>query len=248
MISEYYDKELVDPKTRNIGLIALSTDPIVEEDFRRVFTRENRYRLYANRVEFNPPVTNENLKAMGPRIGEAASLITPEEPLQVIAYACTSCATNLGDDHVCGVINQGRPEVHAINPALSGREALKAIGATSIGLVTPYFEEVSLSVAGYFQEHGFEVVHNIYMNCEDDYQISRVSPLSLLNAATQASESGVDAVFLSCAALPAMGQIEAIEDKLGIPVVTSNQAMIWHALRLVGDNSYYPYGELFEKS
>jgi len=248
MISEYYDKELVDPKTRNIGLIALSTDPIVEEDFRRVFTRENRYRLYANRVEFNPPVTNENLKAMGPRIGEAASLITPEEPLQVIAYACTSCATNLGDDHVCGVINQGRPEVHAINPALSGREALKAIGATSIGLVTPYFEEVSLSVAGYFQEHGFEVVHNIYMNCEDDYQISRVSPLSLLNAAIQASESGVDAVFLSCAALPAMGQIEAIEDKLGIPVVTSNQAMIWHALRLVGDNSYYPYGELFEKS
>ncbi len=95
MISEYYDKELVDPKTRNIGLIALSTDPIVEEDFRRVFTRENRFRLYANRVEFNPPVTNENLKAMGPRIGEAASLITPEEPLQIIAYACTSCATNL---------------------------------------------------------------------------------------------------------------------------------------------------------
>lgn len=247
MISEYYDKELVDPKTRNIGLIALSTDPIVEEDFRRVFTRENRYRLYANRVEFNPPVTNENLKAMGPRIGTAASLITPEEPLQVIAYACTSCATNLGDDHVCSSINQGRPEVHAINPALSGREALNALGVKKIGLVTPYFEEVSLSVAGYFEEHGFEVVHNIYMNCEDDYQISRVSPLSLLNASIRASE-GVDAVFLSCAALPAMGQVEAIENKIGIPVVTSNQAMIWHSLRLVGDNSYHPYGVLFEKS
>jgi maleate isomerase len=245
MISEYYDKELLEPNTRNIGLITLSTDPIVEEDFRRVFTRENRFRLYANRVEFNPPVTNENLKAMGPRIGEAASLITPEEPLQIIAYACTSCATNLGDDHVCGVINEGRPDVHAINPALSGREALKALGVKKIGLVTPYFEEVSLSVAGYFEEHGIEVDHNIYMNCEDDYQISRVSPLSLLNASIQASKD-VDAVFLSCAALPAMGQIEAIEEKIGIPVVTSNQAMIWHSLRLLGIQDFYPYGKLFE--
>lgn len=245
MISEYYDKELLEPNTRNIGLITLSTDPIVEEDFRRVFTRENRFRLYANRVEFNPPVTNENLKAMGPRIGEAASLITPEEPLQIIAYACTSCATNLGDNHVCGVINEGRPDVHAINPALSGREALKALGVKRIGLVTPYFEEVSLSVAGYFEEHGIEVNHNIYMNCEDDYQISRVSPLSLLNASIQASKD-VDAVFLSCAALPAMGQIEAIEEKVGIPVVTSNQAMIWHSLRLLGIQDFYPYGKLFE--
>ena len=245
MISEYYDKKLLEPNTRNIGLITLSTDPIVEEDFRRVFTRENRFRLYANRVEFNPPVTNENLKAMGPRIGEAASLITPEEPLQIIAYACTSCATNLGDDHVCGVINEGRPDVHAINPALSGREALRALGVKKIGLVTPYFEEVSLSVAGYFEEHGIEVDHNIYMNCEDDYQISRVSPLSLLNASIQASKD-VDAVFLSCAALPAMGQIEAIEENIGIPVVTSNQAMIWHSLRLLGIQDFYPYGKLFE--
>lgn len=245
MISEYYDKELLEPNTRNIGLITLSTDPIVEEDFRRVFTRENRFRLYANRVEFNPPVTNENLKAMGPRIGEAASLITPEEPLQIIAYACTSCATNLGDDHVCGVINEGRPDVHAINPALSGREALRALGVKKIGLVTPYFEEVSLSVAGYFEDYGIGVDHNIYMNCEDDYQISRVSPLSLLNASIQASKD-VDAVFLSCAALPAMGQIEAIEEKISIPVVTSNQAMIWHSLRLLGIQDFYPYGKLFE--
>ena len=150
MISNYYDKELSDLTTKNVGLIALSTDPIVQEDFNKVFTKENNYRVYTTRVEFNPPVTNENLKAMGPRIGTAASLITPEEPLQVIAYACTSCATNLGDDHVCSSINQGRPNVHAINPALSGREALKTMGINKIGLVTPYYEEVSLSVAGYF--------------------------------------------------------------------------------------------------
>jgi maleate isomerase len=163
----------------------------------------------------------------------------------VIAYACTSCATNLGDDHVCSSINQGRPNVHAINPALSGREALKTMGINKIGLVTPYYEEVSLSVAGYFEEHGIEVVHNIYMDCENDYEISRVSPSSLLNASIQASE-GVDAVFLSCAALPAMEQIRTIEIEIGLPVISSNQAMIWHSLRLMGDKLHFPYGTLFE--
>ena len=245
MISNYYNKEFLDLNTKNVGLIALSTDPIVQEDFNRVFTKENNYRVYTTRVEFNPPVTNENLKAMGPRIGTAASLITPEEPLQVIAYACTSCATNLGDDHVCSSINQGRPNVHAINPALSGREALKTMGIKKIGLVTPYYEEVSLSVAGYFEEHGIEVVHNIYMDCENDYEISRVSPSSLLNASVQASQ-GVEAVFLSCAALPAMEQIRNIEIEIGLPVISSNQAMIWHSLRLMGDKSHFPYGTLFE--
>ena len=52
-------------------------------------------------MEFNPPVTNENLMAMGSRITKAASLVAPDEPLDVIAYCCTSCATNLGDNVVC---------------------------------------------------------------------------------------------------------------------------------------------------
>ena len=83
------------------------------------------------------------------------------------------------------------------------------------------------------------------MDCENDYEISRVSPSSLLNASIQASE-GVDAVFLSCAALPAMDQIRTIEIEIGLPVISSNQAMIWHSLRLMGDKSHFPYGTLFE--
>ena len=245
MNSNYYDKELIDKNTKNVGLICLSTDPIVEQDFRRVFTEQLGFRLYANRVEFNPPVTNENLKAMGPRIGEAARLITPEEPLEVIAYACTSCATNLGDNHVCGVINAGRPDVHAINPALSGQRALHALGAKRIGLVTPYYKEVSLSVAGYFEDHGIEVVHNIYMDCKDDYEISRVSKASLLNAAKIASYD-VDAVFLSCAALDVMQHIPDIEHRTGVPAVTSNQSMIWNTLRLMDITDSKPYGVLFD--
>ena len=231
-------------KHRNIGLLALSTDPVVERDFRTHFPLD-KFNIYVNRVEFNPPVTNENLMAMGPRITKAASLVAPDEPLDVIAYCCTSCATNLGDSVVCENINLGRPGVPAINPALAGQKALQSIGAKKIGLVTPYIEEVSDSVARYFESFGITVDKNVCMGCETDYEISRVSDQTMIDAAVQVGKD-VDAIFMSCAAFPATRVIKQIEKQTGIPVVTSNQAMIWMAYRIMGLNDNIDLGKLFQ--
>jgi maleate isomerase len=231
-------------KYKNIGLLSLSTDPVVERDFRTYFPLD-KFNIYVNRVEFNPPVTNDNLMAMGPRITKAASLVAPDEPLDVIAYCCTSCATNLGDNVVCENINLGRPGVPAINPALAGQKALKSIGAKKIGLVTPYIEEVSDSVASYFESFDIAVKKHVCMRCESDYEISRVSDQTMIDAAIEVSKN-VDAIFMSCAAFPATRVIKQIEEVTGIPVVTSNQAMIWMAYRLMGTNDKIDLGKLFD--
>lgn len=231
-------------KFKNIGLLTLSTDPIVERDFRTHFPLD-KFNIYVNRVEFNPPVTNENLMAMGPRITKAASLVAPDEPLDVIAYCCTSCATNLGDNVVCENINLGRPGVPAINPALAGQKALKSIGAKKIGLVTPYIEEVSDSVASYFESFDIAVDKNVCMRCESDYEISRVSDQTMIDAAIEVGKN-VDAIFMSCAAFPATRVIKQVEEATGIPVVTSNQAMIWMSYRLMGLKDKIDLGKLFD--
>ena len=229
---------------KNIGLLSLSTDPMVERDFRTYFPLD-KFNIYVNRVEFNPPVTNENLMAMGSRITKAASLVAPDEPLDVIAYCCTSCATNLGNNVVCENINLGRPGVPAINPALAGQKALKSIGAKKIGLVTPYIEEVSDSVAGYFEGFDIEVLNNVCMRCTSDYEISRVSDQTMVDAAVEASK-GADAIFMSCAAFPATRVIKQVEELTGLPVVTSNQAMIWMSYRIMGINDKVDLGRLFD--
>ena len=231
-------------KYKNIGLLTLSTDPVVERDFRTYFPLD-KFNIYVNRVEFNPPVTNENLMAMGPRITKAASLVAPDEPLDVIAYCCTSCATNLGDNVVCENINLGRPGVPAINPALAGQRALKSIGAKKIGLVTPYIEEVGDSVASYFESFDINVDKNVCMRCESDYEISRVSDQTMIDAAMEVSK-GVDAIFMSCAAFPATRVIKQIEEATNLPVVTSNQAMIWMSYRLMGIKDKIDLGKLFD--
>ena len=230
---------------RNIGLMCLSTDPTVERDFRQ-YLPADKYNLFVNRVEFNPPVTNENLKKIGARLKQSASLIAPDEPLEVITYCCTSCATNLGDQCVIDALGGGRPGVPAINPALSGRTAMKAMGIKSIGLVTPYIQEVSDSVAQYFEDFDIHVAQNYCMGLESDYEISRVSDQTMIDASLQANTDQVDAIFLSCAALPAVNVIKTIEDKIGKPVVSSNSSMIWMALRTIGIKDQLDLGKLFE--
>ena len=83
------------------------------------------------------------------------------------------------------------------------------------------------------------------MGCESDYEISRVSDQTMIDAAIEVSKD-VDAIFMSCAAFPATRVIKQIEHETGIPVVTSNQAMIWMACRLMGINDAIDLGELFK--
>ena len=44
-------------------------------------------------------------------------------------------------------------------------------------------------------------------------------------------EPASEAAFISCTAIRAVEAIEPIENDIDKPVVTSNQAMVWHTLR-----------------
>ncbi|MDA7961199.1 MAG: Asp/Glu racemase, partial [Gammaproteobacteria bacterium] len=48
-----------------------------------------------------------------------------------------------------------------------------------------------------------------------------------------ACREDADLLFISCTALRAAQAVEEIEADIGKPVVTSNQAMVWHALQLL---------------
>ena len=45
-----------------------------------------------------------------------------------------------------------------------------------------------------------------------------------------AAVDGADAVFVSCTNLRTVDVIDDLEDELGIPIVTSNQALAWDML------------------
>ena len=56
---------------------------------------------------------------------------------------------------------------------------------------------------------------------------------AIVAAGIRATAAGADALFISCTALRASEAVERIEQAIGRPVVTSNQAVVWHALHLM---------------
>jgi maleate isomerase len=69
---------------------------------------------------------------------------------------------------------------------------------------------------------------------DQDDDMTAVPPAALLEAGTQLCDPAAEALFISCTALRVAGMLDALERRLGKPVVASNQAMLWHALRLIG--------------
>ena len=63
-----------------------------------------------------------------------------------------------------------------------------------------------------------------------------ISPADIKEAAVSLCHSDADLVFISCTALRASLVIEEIEKAIGKPVVSSNQALVWHTLKLVEYN------------
>lgn len=236
----------VRPARWRIGLIALATDHTTERDFARMCPSEE-VAIYVSRVLNENPTTVENLRRMKPRLSDAAALILPDEPLDVVAYSCTSASVVIGDDAVTAAIQQAKPGVPCITPPAAACAAFEHLGVRRISVLTPYTREVSEPFVGYFTDRGFGVLNLNCLGLEDDRLMARLSLDSIVAAAREVCDPAAEGLFISCTAVRAAEVAGRIEDELGKPVVTSNQAMVWRALRLAGCPLPVPgYGRLLQ--
>jgi len=224
------------PHRYRIGLVALSTDQMMEVDFARLIPHDE-VGLYVSRVEFVNPVTPENLRRMEPEIAAAAAMILPGEDLDSLCYGCTSASATIGDDAVRQALETGKPGTPTTNPALAGMAAMQALGAQRISILTPYLPAASQPVADYFASRGATILSHHCLGLDHDGDIARLDHAALIRAAEAACHPDAEAVFLSCTALPAVSILPELEARLGRPVISSNQALAWMALRLAGSRA-----------
>ena len=203
--------------------------------------------VYTSRVANSNPVTVENLRSMTPRLEEAARLILPEGRLDAIAYSCTSATVVIGYDAVAEAIGRGRPGVPVITPITAAVAALEQLGARRIAVLTPYLDEVNGPMWRCLEDYGQEVVGFTSFGIADDNDMARLAPETIYQAALEADRAEAEAIFISCTAIRAAEVAARLEQALGKPVVTSIQAMYWHALRTAGyDGPVAGYGRLLE--
>ncbi len=231
-----------------VGLVVLATDLTIEYEFRQIFS-EPDIGLFAARIFNDAVVSPETLSAMGPRITQTVNLILPDEPLDVVAYGCTSASMVMGEEKVFESIRESQPDAKCTTPATAAFEAFRAFEAKRIAVLTPYRDDVNQIVKSYIEQAGFEVTVFGSFNEEHDPTVAKIDAKSIANAVDKLKQAGeVDMVFVSCTNVRLMDAVCDIEKRTGLPVTSSNHAMAWHAMRLAGDIRKLPqWGRLYEK-
>lgn len=225
--------QLIDPNRtgKRIGLIALQTDETIEEDFRRLFPLDAA-KLHITRIPSGEELTPETISRMESELSRAASLL-PATNFEVIAYACTSGTTLIGAQTVAERVRTGRAAKHITDPLTAALAALNAFGARSVGIVSPYIASVAGPIREAFVAAGIDVPVSISFGEKVESHVARIDPQSIRQAAVQAArDADIECVFLSCTNLRTLGIIDALEQELGCPVISSNQALASHIAKL----------------
>ena len=189
----------------------------------------------------------EALKSLERLVPDAAELISHIRP-SAVAMCCTggSFAGGLGYDQLLiRKMKERNGNVPTTTSSTAMIEAFKTLGVKKVSLAVPYLEEVAMAEKKFVEDHGIKVVSIKWLGLQDSIEIAGVPPEVVYNLACQVNEPETEAVFLSCIAMHTIGVIEKLESDLQKPVISSNQATMWHLLRIAHINERIEgYGQL----
>lgn len=233
-------------KRANLGVIVLETDETLEHEFSRIMDLEG-VALYHSRIPMVPEIRPDTLARMEQDLPASVRLLPPSLRFDTIGFGCTSASTVIGSENVAQSIKTVFPDASVTNPLAAIIAAGQHLEAKRLGFVTPYIPEVSAGMRAKLEEAGFEIAGFGSFEEGNDRVVARITEASILEAIeTVAAQEPCDAVVVSCTNLRCLDVIDQAERKTGIPVISSNQTLAWHMLRLAGIKDTNPqFGRLF---
>jgi maleate isomerase len=178
---------------------------------------------------FLEEVTREaELRMLAEDLPRAVEHIRTTAP-DLVVFGCTSAGA-LGplshDDGIAHMIAKatGARAVTVIQSVLT---KLCFLQPRKLAIFTPYIEDLNASVAHSLAEAGYPAIQSAGMGIKANLDIGRVAPAAIVNFVTdQISGHMPDCIFLSCTNWQAIEAIEPLRAQLGVPVFSSNQAVI----------------------
>jgi maleate isomerase len=164
-----------------------------------------------------------------------------------IAYGCTASSivqghafdTRLREEirHIAGV-----PATTATSSILA---ACNRLGLKRVTALSPYTADIDAAEHRFFAEGGITTIAGTCLGIADGFRLAEPAPEAIFEAALGVWDEDSDGMLIACLNFRSHPIIEALEARIGKPVVTSTQATLWHALRLAGVATPIPgYGRL----
>lgn len=216
-----------------VGVIVPSSNTVVEPDYARALPGHTT--LHAARM-YLAETTADAERVMLEHALQAATDLGSLNP-DVVVFACTSAGAILGVDGEAKLERRigelSNAPVVSTNSSVA--EALRAVKAKRVAVVTAYNEELTQAIASTLTERGVEVSTARGMGITENYAIAEVTPEEIVEFARKNADcSDVDALFVSCTNLRAVEAVPQLREFAGVPVVTSNLASIAATLQRLG--------------
>lgn len=164
--------------------------------------------------------------------------------VDVVAYACTA-GSMVTPAHALPDAAGQATGAQVVTTAAAIVDALNHVGAARISVATPYHDALNAHEVAFLADHGVEVLAiaglGLGANGPADYPRIARTPLARIEAlAMQVIRPGGEALLLTCTDFPTLPLIPMLEDRLGIPVLSSNTATFWASLRRAGIDDPVP--------
>ena len=178
-----------------------------------------------------------------PADGVRLSRVFVEMAASAVVYACAETSFLQGVDAnrwIAEAIERetGLPALTATGAMV---EALRALGVSRIGLVTPYTPERTVIMQEFLGRMGFTTVAAesrdfAVGSCDarEWYETNRQPGWTAYEMARKAAVPGAEALVISATNFRTLDVIAALEEDTGLPVISTNQAILWAVLGRLG--------------
>lgn len=228
-----------------VGLIVPSSNTTMETELPELFARQTaatglRYTFHSGRAALKN-VTREELLAMVGKAAECAVAVSDAD-VDVIAYACLVAVMAQGPGAHAeserliakAAVDNGHP-AEVVSSAGALVRTLSGIGVGRVAMITPYVKPLTRMVADYIEGSGIEVLDATSLEVDDNLAVGCLDPGALPGIARNLELDGAEAIVLSaCVQMPSLAAVQAVEDELGLPVVTAATATTYEILRALG--------------
>lgn len=215
-----------------LGLIVPSSNTTNEPEFYR--TLPDGVSLHTARMRLED-ADADNLTRMADEVERCVELLSTAG-VDVIAYGCTTGSLVKGpgyDEEIESRIREAAG-VPGVATAAAIKRAFDALGLESLAITTPYIEDLNRREVEFLDAAGYDVHDITGLGIKPNLEIGRQRPETAYREAQRLEHEDADGIFVSCTNYRTFEVIDSLERDLDKPVVTSNQATLWNALRLLG--------------
>ena len=234
-----------------IGQIVPSSNTTMETEIPsmlrgREAIEPERFSFHSSRMRMMK-VTKEELARMDGD-SDRCALELSDARVDVLGYACLVAIMAMGRGyhrvseqrlHGRTVENGGPAPVVTSAGALV--EGLKALGAKKIAVLAPYIKPLTALVVDYIEHEGIEVLDAISLEIADNLEVGARDPRAPIEISRRLNTANCDAVVISaCVQMPSLASVQPVEDRLGLPVVSSAVCTTHQMLKALGLKTVAP--------